>query len=151
MSTNSPFSIGRYLRAGRSARIADLLQYAETLNALTLRVRNQLPPDLAEHCEVIGYRNKRLTLLTHSPAWAARLRFATADLGKRLAMEGIEGIRRTEVRVMPAATPREPRRRRRAVYLSNENARLVKQTASGIKDRKLAEALRHLAKRNRTG
>lgn len=149
MSTNSPFSIGRYLRAGRSARIADLLQHAETLHALTVRVRNQLPPDLAEHCEVIGYGSKRLTLLTHSPVWAARLRFATADLGKRLALEGIPGIRRTEVRVIPAEMPREPDRRRRAAYLSAENARLVRQAASGVRDRKLAAALRRLAKRNK--
>lgn len=151
MSTHSPFSIGRYLRAGRGSRISELLEHAASLKELTVRVRNQLPPDLAEHCEVIDYRDKRLTLLTHSPVWAARLRFATADLGKRLALEGFEDIRRTVVRVAPAAKHREPDARRRSAYLSSDNARLIRQAASGIKDRKLADALCRLAKRNKGG
>lgn len=147
MSTKSPFSVDRYLRAGQGTGIGKLLDRAALLRELTTRVRRHLPAELAQRCEVVGLRDKHLILLTHSPVWAARLRFAAADLGKQLASEGIRGIRRTEVRVTPAATPGKPDRRRHAVRLSNENARLIRQTASGIRDRKLADALCRLAKK----
>ena len=144
-----PYSVGSYLHSARSRELAGLLQHIEWLASLNAKIRHHLPPELASQCEVIEYNDKELILLANSPVWVARLRYAAADLKGRLAAAYGLRVPSVKVRVSPLSCS-EPRRQRRAgPRLSAGNARLIRQTARAVKDKKLAAALCRLADHGR--
>lgn len=149
MSTRSPISIGSYLHSRQSRQLTGLLQHAEWLTQMTRQIRKHLPPELASRCEVIEYKTNYLILLTDSPVWAARLRYASAQLQQRLAAAEALQVHRIKVRVSPTGRSEPPQKRQAAPRLSAENARLLRQTAQAVGDRKLAAALCRLAGRGR--
>ena len=147
MSTRSPISIGSYLRTRQSRQLTGLLQHAEWLSYMTRQVRKHLPPEFADRYQVTDLNSNCLVLLTNSPVWAARLRYACTDLRQRLAAADVLQVNRIKVLVSPASCS-EPRRKHQARRrLSAENACLLRQTAQALTDRKLAAALRRLADR----
>jgi hypothetical protein len=147
MSTRSPISIGSYLRSRQSRQLTGLLQHAEWLSHLTRQVRRHLPPEFADRFEVVESNANCLVLLTNSPVWAARLRYASTDLRQRLAAADALQVNRIKVRVSPARCLQSRRKRQARRRLSAENARLLRQTAQALTDRKLADALCRLAER----
>ena len=149
MSTRSPISIGSYLHSRQSRQLTGLLQHLEWLTHLTRQIRKHLPPELAGRCEVIEYKADCLVLLTDSPVWAARLRYASADLQHRLATAEVLQVHRIKVRVSPTGRSEPPRKGPAGPQLSAENACLLRQTAQALADRKLAAALCRLAERGR--
>ena len=122
-----------------------MLQHAKRLDALTDQVRKHLPRDLAEKSQVIDYKNNVLVLLTESPVWAARLRFASTGLRKALSSAGSLPVARIRVRVAPEALHPVPPGRQTPPRISAANARLLKQTALGLEDKPPAMALTRLA------
>jgi hypothetical protein len=149
MSTRSPISIGSYLHSRQSRQLTGLLQHAEWLTHLSRQIRKHLPPELASRCEVIEYNANYLILLTDSPVWAARLRYASAELQQRLVAAEALQVRRIKVRVSPTGRSEPPLKHQAAPRLSAENARLLRQTAQAVGDRKLAAALCRLAGRGK--
>jgi len=137
------------LHSGQSRQLAGLLQHIEWLASLNAEIRHHLPPELASQCEVIEYNDNGLILLVNSPVWVARLRYAAADLQRRLAAAYGLHVPSVKVRVSPLSCS-EPRQQRRAgPRLSAGNARIIRQTAQAVGDKKLAAALCRLADRSR--
>jgi hypothetical protein len=122
------------------------VRHAQTLDRLTGAVRELLPPALARHCRGTALRAKTLTVFVDSSVWTTRLRFYQHNikngLGRRLGAD----IRRMQVKVMPrrpvARIPRrEPQR------MTTATRRLLHETANGIDDHDLADALRRLGRK----
>lgn len=64
-----------------------LIGHAGRQDELGRRVRRLLPAPLDSHCLGAEWTDNRLTLVLDSPAWAARARYLTADIRRRLARE----------------------------------------------------------------
>jgi hypothetical protein len=116
---------------------------------LQRQVRQALEPDLRPHCLHATLEAGRLTLVTDSPVWASRLRFAAPLL---LVLLGGDGPAATEVRVRVAPPPAERfgSGRRPALQLSATAVSHLLGAAAAMDDPDLAAALRRLA-RSRSG
>lgn len=138
----------------RPRLIKDFLQRTHTLHglieqsraqlALLQRIRSLMASPLDSHCTAAVQKGSQLVLYVDSSTWASRLRFTTRDLALQLNANGIATDRIT-VRVQVTSTPpkRKPVRIRR---LSQENASLINQTAAGIEDPELRQALIRLGR-----
>jgi hypothetical protein len=62
-----------------------------------------LGPDLAVKVNRCTLEGGKLTVVAESPAWAARMRFALADLEPTL-RERVPGLRELQVRVRPGSS-----------------------------------------------
>ena len=67
---------------------------------------NALGPELAVKVNRCSLDSGRLTVVAESSAWAARMRFALAELEPTL-RELVPGYRELSVRVRPAASARQ--------------------------------------------
>ncbi|WP_275097468.1 DciA family protein [Sedimenticola hydrogenitrophicus] len=138
----------------RPRLIKDFLQHTHTLHGLLeqskaqllllQRVRSLIPSPLDSHCTAAVQKGTQLVLYVDSSTWASRLRFTTRDLARRLNDTGI-ATERITVRVLVTSAPakRKPVRIRQ---LSPENASLINQTAAGIEDPELRQALIRLGR-----
>jgi hypothetical protein len=78
MKSNDPRSIGDLLQSGDISRLAN---EAADRRRLAARVRSELPPAESEHVVSAHIdENGDLVIGMDSPAWAARLRYATDQL-----------------------------------------------------------------------
>lgn len=146
MSTRTSRSIAKILEQVGISNPAGLPVQARRLVEIERQVRACLPQDLAEHCQVAGIRDGCLHLFADSPAWAARLRFQEPQIIQAWRRHGSGELRKTQVRVLPQAqSPRDPVTRK--LTLTAANVQLLEQTARGIADSRLAQALRRLARR----
>ena len=138
--TARPLSVRRVLESNE--QFASLLQRVRENRRSTERVRRLLPADLAGHVTTALFEEGRLVLLTTSPVWASRLRFA--EPGLRASLNHVGEIR---VKVLPlSGTARPPmRNRRRASALSAHNAEQIRAIAAAVSDPQLSQALLHLA------
>jgi hypothetical protein len=103
----SPRSVGDLI-ATRLPALAKRAPLAEDGSEWHVAVMNALGSDLAKRvirCTLVG---GRLKVMAESSAWAARLRYALADLEPRL-RQIVPGYQATEVRIRPAHTA-APRR-----------------------------------------
>lgn len=145
--TRKPVSIGRILERFGTSEHSDIPHKVRALAVLENRVLSLLPPEFAPHCRVAGLTGGRLLLVADTPAWAARLRFQGTHLVQHLGRVGTVTVRTVQVRIIPPVDETKPAPRR--TRLSAENARLLEQTAKGIQDPRLAQALTRLARRAR--
>jgi hypothetical protein len=131
---------------GNTGAFAGLQKRAAQLQLIHEKIQSILPPPLGEHFTLANVNHNCLTLHTDSQAWAARLRFKTAEIlniVKPLCDTNPPRSIRIKV-VLPATASTKPRPRQK---LSNKNAKLILDTASSIKDPLLRDALNRLSKR----
>jgi hypothetical protein len=138
--TARPLSVRRVLESNE--QFASLLQRVRENRRSTEQVQRLLPADLAGHVTAALFEEGRLVLLTTSPVWASRLRFA--EPGLRASLNHIGEIR---VKVLPlSGTARPPmRNRRRASALSAHSAEQIRAIAAVVSDPQLSQALLQLA------
>lgn len=121
----------------------------ERQNALKLQVRGCLTGPLEAQIQAAVMQESVLTLFVGSPVWASRLRYMAPDLQRQLRQRGVK-VDQIRIRIIPETRPDSrpgyPRPRR----LSEENSEILRQTARGIEDTPLKEALLRLS-RHRLG
>jgi hypothetical protein len=95
-----PRTINEILTGG-SARLTALRSQTNDRAAVLAQVCAALPPNLAKVVASAGIGEGQLTLGVVGAAWAARLRYVTETLRKRVGESlGVE-IRRVRIRVVP--------------------------------------------------
>jgi Dna[CI] antecedent DciA-like protein len=100
----SPRSVGDLI----SARLPTLVQGApktDEASAWQVAVMDALGPELANKVNRCTLDSGRITVVAESSAWAARMRFALAEVESRL-KEIVPGFRELAVRIRPSSTPR---------------------------------------------
>ena len=100
----SPRSVGDLI----SARLPTLAQRAPATGETSewhVAVMQGLGTALANKVNRCSLENGRITVVTESSAWAARMRFALAEIEPRLRAL-VPGYRDLTVRIRPARTPK---------------------------------------------
>ncbi len=103
----SPRSVGDLI----SARLPTLVQgapKADETSAWQVAVMDALGPALANKVNRCTLDSGRITVVAESSAWAARMRFALAEIEPRLKTL-VPGFRELAVRIRPPSTPRSRR------------------------------------------
>jgi len=140
--TAHPLPLRRILNSNQ--QLARLLQQAEENRRNLEWIRGALPADLATHLREASVENGTLVLLTASPVWASRLRYAGPKLKAALNFDG-----EIRVKVLPSGSAAPPPNRKpkrpRAEALSTENAKRIRTMAAAINDPGLSGALTRLA------
>ena len=130
--------------AGQDA-LSAILTAVERQGLLLAAVRARMAPPLDQHCRHAALENGRLTLVTDSPVWGARLRFLAPELLASLRATHGE-IKECRVRVQPTCLPtRPPEPAQRAVSMSPATANLLLAAAEAQAGTELGLALRRLA------
>ncbi|MCB1745860.1 MAG: DUF721 domain-containing protein [Gammaproteobacteria bacterium] len=142
----APTQVGRIVSAfghlkqltARAARVAELEKELQSL----------LPPALAAQVRLATIENGSLVLFAASPAWAAKLRYATpqllAALPRRAEFAEVRSIR---VRVEPRESTAPGERRPERAHMSAAAGRDIRAQAESLDDDNLRAALRRLARR----
>lgn len=132
-------------------RLQHLLARAKALQRLTHKARQYLPAQLAPHCLVANIRGNCLILHTDTAARASLLRYHLPTLIKCLQQhQGLRSLGRASIKVRPhpRQPPANPAGQRSK--LSQGNASLLRQVASGTRDPYLKAAFLRLAHRANT-
>jgi hypothetical protein len=142
---NNPLQINKV----SGGKYAYLVGRARTLMELGVLLRELLPAPLNEHCRVLAIKDETLILASHSPVWAARLRFHAPLLVKQLSNHQTVKLRTVLVRVRPPekTSPTTPRRQA-ALRPGKTGAAALQQAAQSISDPGLKTALLRLANRH---
>lgn len=124
--------------------LGDVMRMATLIQRAQEHLRHQLPPDVAEHLYVGGYRNGVLTLITDRAAWLTWLRYEQPRLLKLLhQLPGFEAVMKFSLKVRPIrpvkAVPKQTRR------LSAAGADALSHCADGLEDSPLKRSLNRLA------
>lgn len=124
--------------------LGDVMRMATLIERAQTHLRRQLPPDVAEHLYVGGYRDGVLTLITDRAAWLTWLRYEQPRLLKLLhQLPGFEAIMKFSLKVRPIrpvkAVPRHTRR------LSAAGAEALSHCAENLDDSPLKRSLNRLA------
>ena len=124
--------------------LGDVMRMATLIERAQNHLRRQLPPDVAEHLYVGGYRNGVLTLITDRAAWLTWLRYEQPRLLELLhQLPGFEAVMKFSLKVRPIrpvkAIPRQTRR------LSSAGAEALAHCAEGLEDSPLKRSLNRLA------
>mgnify|MGYP003574253172 CR=1 FL=1 len=128
-----------------SAALRQLGNRIAEQQSLLDRIRQQLPSDLAKHCQAAVRDADQLALYTDSPAWASRLRYLGPALTSQLRADR-RAIRKIRVRVLAIGSQGLPSTPvRKAKRLSEENRRMLLEVADGFPEPGLRAALRRLA------
>lgn len=117
-------------------------------NALRQLVRECLEAPLGELIQAAVMEGQRLTLFVPSPVWASRLRYKTPELQRLLQQRGVL-VERIGVRIIPESRPDNQSPYPRPRRLSEENSEILRQTAQGLEDGPLREALLRLSRHQR--
>lgn len=119
---------------------------SEDNEALLHLIKSRLPDPLCDHCIGASLQGETLQLLVDSSTWNTRLRFLQGSLFQALALTGarVSGLK---VITRPRETTIADRPPRTAQGLSPENARILKESATGIKDAGLRQAMERFASR----
>jgi hypothetical protein len=125
-----------------------MLERARRLSRLQRAVLQLLPADLAAHCKVLNLKNEILVLAAPSPAWAGRLRFATADLIKQLKCQFSLEVRQVDLKIQQENLEIQPVVIA-PLHLSMRSATLLAETAKTVNHPPLQEALLRLAAKTR--
>jgi len=130
---------------GNDGRLATLYLRSSELRILHEKLKAKLLPPLCDHFILANIDRNILTVHTDSPAWAARLRFKTADIlchARKLCAPNCPHTIRIKV-VPPVSLPKTAKR---TITLSSDNARLILDTANSISDPVLRTALIRLSR-----
>jgi len=125
-------------------------QKAKELKRLNYAVKISLPIDCHDHLEIADIRDNQLIILTDSPVWQTRLRMYSQTILEALHQHAGIKLNRVTLRLSPKKRiikKAEPIFR----TLSNSNAKLIEQTASGISDPSLQAALLKLSRHKQKG
>ena len=101
----SPRSVGDLI----SARLPTLAQRAPATGETSewhVAVMNALGPELANKVNRCTLEAGKITVVAGSSAWAARMRFALAEIEPRI-RELVPDFKELAVRIRPARTPRK--------------------------------------------
>ena len=132
-----------------SPLLRDYVSKTQSLEKLTLIVRQYLEPELAKNCSVANLINNVLILATTSAAWNHQLRFLVPDLLKKLRNSPqYYGLTSIEVIQQHPITKADFQTKRLApISLSPANAKQMVNIAKHITNKELARALMRIAKR----
>lgn len=140
---SGPETLSTHLR--NASALTETVARARALIALERRFFALVnEPELPSHCRLANLREAVLVLETESPAWAARLRYATPEMVRRLAAGDFPPIDEIRIRVRPQHAPADAARR---ATLSPGSAAHLREAAATLDDAPLAAALRRLADR----
>lgn len=123
-------------------------QQAQLLWKIQAHLRPILSKPLADHCQTAAFSNGILTLHTDSSAWAARLRFMSADILKACQTDpALNAIKTIRVRVRPPVYDNPNNRPVSGkASLSPQTVQLLRNTAESIQDAGLRAALLRLSR-----
>lgn len=120
---------------------------AELLKRLNQAILDCLPTELIAHVQVAGLEGAKLTLTTHSPVWASKLRYRTDEVARRLSAKTGLPIESVKLLVHPATVNLTSKKRKKP-YLSKDSAQQLKALANFTEHPSLKKALARLATRN---
>lgn len=109
------------------------------------QVRACLPPPLDQQLLAAVLNGRALTLWVNSPAWASRLRYLAPQLMRQLGRLGLM-VEHLHPRIIPAQVIGKRGGRRQPTKLSENSAKLLRQTAEALEDGPLQEALKRLSR-----
>ncbi|WP_110676254.1 DUF721 domain-containing protein [Salinicola sp. RZ23] len=129
---------------GQPSGLGDVVRMATLIDRAQRHLRRQLPPDVAEHVFVGGYRDGVLTLITDRAAWLTWLRYEQPRLLKLLhQLPGFEAVMKLSLKVRPVRPVKVPPRQIR--HLTPAGANALNQCAAGMEESPLRRALTRLA------
>ena len=131
------------LRGARPLKL--LLNQAQRLAHLQRLLESQLQPAARAHCHIAAWRDGVLSLVVTDGHWATRLRYQQKRLQRQLqALEAFGNLQKIRFQVRPplVSAPRVSQ----PLMLSNDAATSIRDSAEGIRDPRLREALERLAK-----
>lgn len=121
---------------------------AQKLTQLDILLQAILPSNFAGRCRLVNREGSEATIIAENAAIASLLRFQTRKICQQLSNQLDEPVSKITVKVRPDYQLQPARARlQHTLSLSDDNARLIKQTAEGISDLQLKAALSRLAKR----
>ncbi|PWV82984.1 DUF721 domain-containing protein [Halomonas sp. A11-A] len=124
--------------------LGSLMRMARLIERAQQHLRDQLPPEVAEHLHVGGFRDGRLTLITDRAAWLTRLRYEQPRLLERLhQLPGFEAVTGFTLKVRPVRPVKAPLRQVR--HLPARAADELASCAEDVVDPRLKAALQRLA------
>ncbi|UCJ16769.1 DciA family protein [Pseudomonas sp. MM211] len=125
-----------------------LFNQAQRIDHLQQLLESQLQPAAREHCHVASWREGCLLLIVTDGHWATRLRYQQRRLQRQLqALETFATLTKILFKVQPpTAERREPTQ---PFELSDSAADNIQETAAGVTDPRLREALERLANHRR--
>lgn len=87
--------------------LAGLAQRAAAMQSLRATIADGLSQELAEHIVDVSVNDRQaLIVVTHEPAWAARLRFHSADMLSLARRSGVPATH-CQIKVRPATQTQE--------------------------------------------
>lgn len=129
-----------------SEYLSEIRRRIAVIQAIQDKLKAKLPPPLSEHFIIANISKDTLTLHTHSPAWAAKLRFNTPEI-LRCVQEHFDARSPKSLRIKVVPESPQPALPLRKIRLSEKNAQLIKQTAETITDPALRDALVRLSRK----
>ena len=138
-------SIGEWAAEGDPSR---LLAASRRYRQLEQRLRQRLPPELADHFQVARIRDRQLVLLADNPAWHTRLRMQAERL-REIADELLdEPLDAVVVRTRPAGSRPGARSTRGRTGLSQHARHCLQGTAASVSDPELSATLQRIVKKS---
>lgn len=125
-----------------------LFDRAQSLSRLQILVEAQLQPAARPHCHVATWHNGTLLIIVTDGHWATRLRYQQRRLLTLLQQqEAFAGLTRILFKVQPQGG--NSSQSRAPLYLSQESAQSIEQTADAVRDPQLKASLQRLARHTR--
>jgi hypothetical protein len=129
----------------QNSTLRQLFRQAAAYRELGLGIKALLDEPLRRHIQVATVQGDTLILIADSPAWAAKLRYLTSDLRRRIAENTVfPEVRSIRVRVAKSGVPRQPDARRPKRPLSKLAVEELRCQAESLEDPVLREALLRL-------
>lgn len=128
-----------------SGSIQNLVKKAQIIQQLGQKLESCLDPDIRSHFVLANITADVVVLQARSSAWATRLRYYIPQildvLNNRLGLNNIKTVR---IKLAPP-TVEKPAKPKRKQHISDKTASLLMQTADGISDDELRDALIRIA------
>ena len=125
-----------------SDRLSQICKHTEKINALQIKLHENLDFPLNKHVIVADYQQKTLVLHTDSASWAARLRYVTPDL-LTVFKGDLPGIRTIRIKVMLPDPQNQTSLK--AAKVSSVTAHGIRQVADETGDPALRSTLQSIA------
>ena len=118
------------------------------MKRLNHAVKISLPVDCHEHLEIADIRDNQLIILTDSPVWQTRLRMYSQTILEALHQHAGIKLNRVTLKLTPKkrVIKEKPAKYR---TLSEQNAKLIQQTANCISDPDLQAALLNISRKTK--
>ncbi|MDH5183766.1 MAG: DUF721 domain-containing protein [Gammaproteobacteria bacterium] len=130
-----------------SKQAKGLLQRVAHNKQLTSIMQASLPSPLASFCQTGTLTDNRLTIITSSPVWAAKLRYLLPALLKQLQThKPFSQVTEINIKISNITFYSEvqPKQHRKA-SMSPHSADIIQQTANSVNDKALRESLLRLS------